>query len=93
MHEIVQGLDPAQARRKALRSRVYPYAELAVGDMFFVPNRPKNNLMTHTSNMGSRLGRKFSTRHVWMTKIEGKWQPANQGDAGAVQGIAVHRIA
>ena len=92
MHEIVKGVAPEMSRRKAVKGRVYPYAELDVGDMFFVPNRPTNNLMTHSSNMGKRLGRRFSTRHVWKVRINDAWEPANQGDEGAVLGIAVHRI-
>ena len=93
MHEIVRSVPPEQAKRRAVKGRRYPYEQLGVGDMFFVPNRPRNNLMPHTSLMGSRLGRKFSTRHVYMRKVDAKWVPCNDGDPGAVLGIAVYRIA
>lgn len=93
MHEIIRDIPADMPRRKAVKGRVYPYEQLAVGDMFFVANRPKNNLMTHTSNMSKRLGRKFSTRHVWMCKVNDQWVSCNQGDNGAVLGIAVYRTA
>ena len=92
MHEIVRGVSPDVARSKAVKGRIYPYTELQVGDMFFVPDRPENNLMTHTSNMGKKLGRKFQTRHKWARKINDRWVFCNEGDEGAVLGIAVHRL-
>lgn len=80
------------ARRKAVRGRKYPFAQLAVNDMFFVPDRPENNLMTHASHMGRKLGRKFSTRHVFMRLRRDTWEHCNEGDEDAVLGIAVTRI-
>jgi hypothetical protein len=60
--------------------------------MFFVPNRAKNTLATHTSSMGKALGRKFVTRLITMKKAGESWTLADAGDEDAVTGIGVWRI-
>ena len=89
MHEIQPGGDTKPPL--AVRPRKYPFTTLKVGEMFFVPDRTTNNLMSHASLMGRKLKRKFSTRLCWMTYGRGMWSSCNEGDPGAVQGIAVHR--
>ena len=70
----------------------YPFEDMAVGDMFFVPNRDKNTLAAYVWSVGKELDRKFSTRMTWMTQIDGQWKPANPEDPKAVRGIGVWRV-
>lgn len=44
------------------RSPKYPFAQMAVGDSFFAPNRPQNAFGTFIALWGKRDGRKFTTR-------------------------------
>lgn len=89
MYEVLPG--GASKPPLALRTRKYPFTSMTVGEFFFVPNRTKNTLMSHASAMGRKLRRKFSTRLCWMAHRNGIWHSANEGDPGAVQGIAIHR--
>jgi len=74
--------------------RKYPFDQLDVGDMFFVPNKTKNRLTTHASTVGKQLGFSFKTRLTYMKPdTDGDWHPANKDDAGAVMGIGVWREA
>ena len=46
---------------KAIRNvpdaqRKYPFQTMAVGDMFFVPDREKNTLSAHVSAVGRKIG-------------------------------------
>jgi len=77
------------------RRRKYPLDQLEVGQFFLVPHRTKNNLTTHVSTTGRKLGRTFSTRLVWMRedKEQGDWVICEEGDEGAVTGIGVWRDA
>lgn len=75
------------------RTRKYPFAEMEVGDMFFVPNKTKNTLTTLTSTAGRKLGKKFVTRLTHMIEQDdGTWEPVTPGaplDTTAVLGIGV----
>lgn len=74
------------------RQRKYPFEEMAVGDMFFVPHRKKNNLTTHVSTVGKDLGKKFTTRLTHMRKTSaGKWEPCDPDQKDSVQGVGVWR--
>lgn len=74
-------------------SRKYPFDQLEIGDMFFVPGKEKNTLSTHTSTISKKLGFRFVTRLVWMVgSDEEGWGTASKGDEGAVQGIGVWRV-
>lgn len=92
MHEIQKDIPlPKAVRSTAATRRLYPFEDMAVGEMFFVPNRDKNNLTTHASTVGKKLGRKFATRLVYMTDVSGEWETCDKEAKGAVQGIGVWR--
>lgn len=93
MYEQTDGVPiPKVNPRGNVHRKKYPFDELEVGGMFFVPNRSKNNLMSHTSRMGRKLGRKFATRLVYMAPDgKGGWVLADEGEDDAVLGIGVWR--
>lgn len=81
---------------KSGRARLYPFADMDVNDMFFVPNRKRNNITSHASSIGKKLGRKFATRMVYMREIDDGeggtyWEMCRSSDEGAVSGIGVWR--
>jgi hypothetical protein len=82
---------PKMTRSAPPARRRYPFAEMDVGDMFFVPNRTKNTLATHASTVGKRMGRKFVTRMTYMVEQDGVWHSAAPEVNGAVLGIGVWR--
>lgn len=84
---------PKAHRPKGTTRRKYPFDQLEVGQMFFVPNRIKNTLTSHASTTGKDLGRKFSTMLTHMRVVDGKWQACEEGDENAVMGVAVYRDA
>jgi len=83
---------------KALRTapaprRKYPFEDMKVGDMFFVPNKTKNTLATHASTVGKALDRKFVTRLAYMAATKrGGWDQATHETPGAVLGVGVWRV-
>lgn len=87
---------PAPMRVSAPARRKYPFEEMEVGDMFFVPGKEKNTLSTHTSTVSKQMGRKFTTRMIYMAPVgegdEIEWVPAEKGDASATLGIGVWRV-
>jgi hypothetical protein len=78
--------------KRAEGRRKYPFDELKVGDMFFVPDRPKNTLMQLVSATGRKLGKRFVTRHIYMKLVRDTWEPCEKDDPGASLGIGVYRI-
>lgn len=84
---------PEVARQQQYISRKYPYDKLAVGEMFFIPHRTKNNLSTHTSTVGKLLKRKFVTRLTHMVQKNHGWVLCSADTSGAVLGIGVWRVA
>lgn len=72
----------------------WPWADMKVGDMFFIPERDRNTMATLAWSTGKKLGRKFSTRLCWMrhTRDDG-WVLAEEGERRAVLGIGVWREA
>jgi len=96
MYKIQDGVPkPKPVTSGSSRRRKYPLDQLEVGQFFLVPHRTKNNLTTHVSTTGRKLGRTFSTRLVWMRedKEQGDWVICEEGDEGAVTGIGVWRDA
>lgn len=76
------------------RQRKYPFEDLTVGAFFFIPDRDKNNMSAHASNVGRDLGRKFATRLVYMRSTDDEtWEVCDKDDDGAVLGIGVWRTA
>ena len=45
---------PTTSRGDVPTRRKYPYSDLEIGDMFFIPNKTKNTLSTHTSRSEER---------------------------------------
>lgn len=80
--------------RPAMPSRrKYPFEEMDVNDMFFVPHKDKNTLATHASTVGASLGRKFRTRLTYMRETREGWVPCEANEKKAVLGIGVWRTA
>lgn len=65
---------------------------MKVGEMFFSPNHETNTMTTLAWSTGKKLGRKFTTRLVWMRKRAGDWEQVGETARGAVQGIGVWRV-
>lgn len=86
---------PKKARGAILapKPRKYPFEQMEVGQMFFVPNKQKNTMNTYFSNAGKKLGRKFSTRLIYMRPEGDVWAMCEATDEGAVRGIGVWRTA
>jgi hypothetical protein len=63
---------------------------MKVGEMFFV-ERERNTMMPLASTTGKKLGRKFSTRMVWMYR--GKLMTEGERDARSVYGVGIWREA
>lgn len=92
MLEVNKNVPIPKLARAALPSRrKYPFEEMEIGDMFFVPNKDKNTLTTHASAMGRQLKRKFITRLTTMRMTSEGWALCDPGQAKAVQGIGVWR--
>lgn len=90
---------PKSSRIGVKGKRKYPFEELEVGQAFFIPDRDRNTMSTHASGVGKELGRKFSTRLVWLMEDEdnpGNYlpidlDPGQKPPAEAVRGIGVWR--
>ena len=78
--------------RTGAASRKYNFENMEVNQMFFVPNKTKYTLSTHTSSMGKRLKRRFVTRLITMKETAEGWVLSNADDDGAVPGVGVWRI-
>lgn len=77
--------------RRSDGRRIYPFAYMQPGDMFFVPDKPRNTMMSLVSAAGRRYGFVFRTRHIHMRKIDDAWVPCSPQDADANLGVAVYR--
>lgn len=82
---------PKAMRPATTSRRKYPFDEMDVGDMFFVPHKEKNTLATHASAVGVTLGRKFRTRLTYMKETREGWVPCAADDKKAVIGVGVWR--
>lgn len=94
MHKAIKNIPMPSAvasRRGKGRPRKYPFETMEIDDMFFVPNREKNNLTTHVSAVGRKLGKKFNTRYIYMREVNGELEHCEKGDEGAIGGIGVWR--
>lgn len=93
---IIQGDIPLPKRARGTlspRPRKYPFEQMSVGSMFFIPNKTKNTLHTYISAVGKRLNIKLATRLVHMIRTDEGWAMAEADSDGAVPGIGVWRIA
>lgn len=92
MYEIKKGIPiPGNPTGHSGR-RIYPFQELDVGDMFFIPNRQKNNFAPHTWKYGKRHNVSFTTRLCYMKETLEGWAPCEETEKGAVRGIGVWRV-
>ena len=69
MFQILKDVPLPAKTMPAIKASKYPFANMHVGDMFFVPHKNKNTLSTHASVVGKRLGFKFSTRMVTLDGV------------------------
>lgn len=94
MHGVLKNIPVPRALRASAigRPRKYPFEEMDVGDMFFVPYRSKNNMATHASTVGKQLDRKFATRLIQMIETNDGWMLCPQDAPGAVTGVGVWRM-
>ena len=94
MYEIQNGPPP----ERPFFARKYPFEQLEVGQWFFVPNKKGKSLWGHISNTGKRLGRSFSTKQVYMRKIDlhvdtrERWEACAKDNPNAVSGLCIMRI-
>lgn len=73
------------------KRRKYPFEEMAVGDMFFVPDKDSNTLAPYVGRQGKKLGRTFVTRTVYMIENDGEWVQVEPETEDATKGIGVWR--
>ena len=60
MYEVSKNVPiPKTARPGPSPRRCYPFEDMEVGDMFFIPNKSKNTFTTQASTAGKLFGRKF----------------------------------
>lgn len=93
MYELQSNIplaDVVPGKRKGRRSK-YPFEDMKVDDMFFVPNKEKNTLAAYVWSVGNDLGRKFSSRLTYMAREGERWVPCDPEDPKAVRGIGVWR--
>lgn len=92
MHEVQKNIPvPKVIKANPSPRRKYPFEDMEVGDMFFVPGKTKNTLTTHASTVGKNLGRKFITRLTYMVETVEGWSQAEPDAKNAIQGIGVWR--
>lgn len=91
MHKIQKNVEIPKIHRAKPPRKKYPFDEMEVGDMFFIPKKEKNTLMSQASTVGKKLGRKFLTRMAYMANVDGNWLPCTPQAPDAIIGIAVWR--
>ncbi len=94
MYDLIPGVPVRSVLRSLMAPRrsKYPFRDMAVGEMFFIPNRDVNNMSSRASTLGRLLKRRFTTRLVYMKLNRKKaWEPCQPDDYGAVLGIGVWR--
>lgn len=88
----VQKHIPIPRKSRTVKARKYPFREMEVGDMFFVPDMEANKLVAYVSAEGRELGRRFVTRLTYMVLKRKQWVPAEADTPGATKGIGVWRV-
>ena len=64
MFEIVKDVPLPTKSASPAKASKYPFADMVVGDMFFIPGKTKNTFAAHASAVGKRMKMKFVTRIV-----------------------------
>jgi len=91
MLKIQKAVKIPPPHRPNVRAKKYPFAEMEVGEMFFVPEKTKNTMSPYASSQGTALGRKFTTRIMSLVlKKDGEWREPKGNEEGVV-GIGVFR--
>jgi hypothetical protein len=94
MYDIQKDVPVPKLKRSRLPVRKkYKFEQMAVGDFFFVPNRAKNTMGTHTSSVSKKLGIKLITRMMFMRETLEGWVECAPDAENAVRGIGVWRVA
>ena len=57
--------------RAAYRPRKYPLTSMKLDDWFFVPHKTADQIASHISVAGKKIGRKFSVRSHVENGVEG----------------------
>lgn len=74
----------------------YPFANMVVGQMIFVPGRTGKNLPSYVSRRTRNLPGKFITRHCWMrrrhTGSKWSWVECDPKTDGATEGTGIWRV-
>jgi hypothetical protein len=73
------------------RRRKYPFEQMTVGSMFFVPNKTRQQINGHIYTVSKQLGIKLRARLAYMRREKDQWVPCDQLDEGAVLGVGVWR--
>lgn len=94
MLNIVKGVPLPSINRgtpKGVR-RKYPFEKMEVGDWVFVERRSTKSVSAYISRTTKPLPGSFATRPCWAIKNGDKWEPAEVGSSGAVEGTGVWRV-
>jgi hypothetical protein len=85
--EIPKSVRPG---RKATK---YPFADMGVGDFFFIPHRNRNTMHAYVYARGRALEKRFVSRLCYMRETTRGWRPCLHNLPDAVLGIGVWREA
>lgn len=84
---------PKTIRKPSDSQRKYPFADLKVGQMFFIPGRDKNTLSAHMSASAAKLKIKLRSKVGYGKKDKrGVWIGVPEGTKGAKIGLGVWRV-
>lgn len=84
---------PALGVKLRSRPRKYPFHEMQVGQMFFVPGAKPSTMMSLAYATGKRLGFVIKTRRLWMVHDRKEWVQVAEGTPDAKLGVAIYRDA
>lgn len=94
MVEVMKGIKLPRPKVMKKRETKYPFATMAIGACFFLPDKTTDAFATYASMWGRRLKRKFSTRTVaalW-NKETSAWEIVDVGTKGSTVGVGVWRV-
>lgn len=74
------------------KRRKYPFEQMQVDDMFFVPDKTRAQINGHLYAVGRELGIKLKARLAYMKQHKGEWVPAEHDEPGATLGVGVWRV-
>lgn len=83
---------PMPAAFRDPRGSKYPFHELEVGQMFFIPDG-SHAVATSATHWGKKLNRKFSLRTIAARETSRGWKVCEKDAPDAQIGVGVWRIA